>query len=348
MPVLAIGAVDVIALVAALAIILLLWAGQYFFGAIGAVLSHVPIVGPHVANTLNNWVGAAMEAAVAVWDGLTQPLAHFFWMLGTGTWHLLYNLVGTIANVNNVAHTALNEAAGAAAAISGAVAAGVAEAENFASALDGQAVARADDLFNLSITTAEGYADTVAGEVLQDAQTLYSQAVGVAQGLYNDAIGHADTVAGEADADAHALYNQAVGVAEGLYNDAVAYTNTVSAELFQDITGVQGEAQDLYNQAITVAPALALAQVLPRVEALEAEATECVEPLCDTVVPNASQLGKIGQFLNNLEQLGIDAFIVALAAEAVTDPQAVVADVTGVIQDVGGPILTGFRDLIGV
>jgi hypothetical protein len=40
--------------------------------------------------------------------------------------------------------------------------------------------------------------------------------------------------------------------------------------------------------------------------------------------------------------------LIALAAEAVHDPGAVVADVSGVVHDVGDGMMAGYRDLVGV
>lgn len=347
MPVLAIGAVEAVLLIAALFAILLLWAGNFVFQLIGNVLRHAPFIGGWLSSNISDLLEGALQAAVGTWDGLTQPVAHFFWMLGTGIWHLMYGLVGTIGGVASTAGAALGIAQGAANAIAPAVGAGVQAAEGYANGVantaQNAAIGVAQNLYNQAIA----HADTVGAEVQADAEALAADAVGTAQNLYNQAIAHADTVGAEVDADAHTLYDQAVGVAQGLYNQALAYTNTVSGELFQDIQDVQGEAQDLYNQAITVAPALALAQVLPRVAALEAEATECLEPLCESVTPNAPSLGRLGQFLSNLETLGVDALFVALAAEALTNPEAVVQDISTVVTDVGEPIFQGFRDLIG-
>lgn len=348
MPVLAIGAVDAVLLIAALAVILLLWAGQYVLQVVGYILGHLPLVGGYVAGVISSWTESVLQAANALWDDGVHPLAHFFWVLGTGAWHLLYNVVGATQAVNNVAHSALNAAGAAGAAIAPAVAGGLADAEAYANQLGQDLLNDARNLANSAITHADG----LFGTTEADATNLFDTAEADATSLYNSSIAHADDLYNQAIATVQSVGLQILGDVDAdiakVDAQIASVQDVLNSEIDQVLSQSETFAQDLVAGLGVGALAAELTSVLPRVATLEAEAAECLEPLCDTVVPNAKGLGSLGNFLNNLELLGIDAFIIALAAEAVTDPAAVVADVTAVVNDVGGPILAGFRDLIGV
>lgn len=348
MPLLGIGAVDLIGFLVALAAILAVGALWVFFQPLVGILNSVPIPFVKLGDAISSGLEFAMKGIILAYDAISHDVAHFLWTYGVGIWHVVYNLVRGVTQALGLANQAVS-AAGAVAAqlpvdISGAISSAnsyadgvLSTAEQAAAGLFDQAITREDALYNDAI----GAVQTAEADAIGVAQGLYNTAIATSEDLYNTAIAHADGLFNTATIDAENLYNQSVATAEGLFDTSITH------------------ADDLYNSAIadlesTVAGlgvgaiAAEIAGVIPRVATLEAEAAECLEPLCETVTPNAPSLGRIGQFLTNLETLGIDAFIIALATEAVTDPQAVVTDVTSVVNDVGGPIMTGFRDLIGV
>jgi hypothetical protein len=270
------------------------------------------------------------------------------WVLGVGIWHVVYNVTTGITQALGLANQAAQTAAGAAAALAPAISGAISSANSYADGVLSVAEADATNLYNRAISTAEGlYNDSIS-----HADTLYNDAIGTAEGLYNDSIAHADDLYNQAIGTAQSLATAAaldgINQADNVYNDLVGQLGAVQDVINGEIDKVLGDAETFATGAAAAAAALSVAGLLTRVGTLEAEATECLEPLCDTVVPQAGQLGRLGQFLNNLQTLAIDGFIIALAAEAVTDPAGVAADAVGVVNDVGGPILAGFRDLIGV
>jgi hypothetical protein len=145
--------------------------------------------------------------------------------------------------------------------------------------------------------------------------------------------------------------------------------STLNGAIANDVTGLQnqiGSVQALLEQQVTNGVNTAeqfatglvsglglggitstLTSLASRLSAVETETTECLDPLCDTVTPQAKRLGNLGKYLADLEALGIEALLLALAAECMTDPGAVVSDVSSVVNDVGGPMVSGIRDLIG-
>lgn len=63
-------------------------------------------------------------------------------------------------------------------------------------------------------------------------------------------------------------------------------------------------------------------QLQPQINKLATDVETCLDPLCDTVTPNAGQLGRLGGLLKGLEELGLVALLAAYIAEAVADPRA--------------------------
>lgn len=347
MPVLAIGGVDIFIFVVALAAVLVLGGMWVFAIVIGKMLSPLPLVGHFVEDTVARSLLGAMQAVLGEFDTVTHAVAHFFWAIATAPWHLLNALNQAISAAMNTAVNALGFAQQVAVGVGAQVAAGVADAENFALQAEANAQRYAERIGAETLATAEAYASAVGADVLHDAETIYNDAVAyaaagdaavtaIAQSLadqvYNDAARFFDEAVASADAGVAAAEALAQSLADQVYNDA--------ARLFDEATA---DSEAFAESAI----AGALASVLPRVATLEAEADECLKPLCDTVTPNAGALGRLGSLLQGLETLGIDTLFIALAAEAVTDPAAVATDFQTVVSDVGDPILAGFRDLIG-
>jgi hypothetical protein len=352
-PLLGIGAVDLIGFLVALAAILAVGALWVFFQPLVSLFNNVRInfLWIHtegLGDAISNGLEDAMKGIVNTYATLSHDAAHFMWVLGVGIWHAIYNIVTGITQALGLANQAVQTAAGTAALLPDAISGAISSANSYADGVLSVAEADATNLYNSAISTAEGlYNDSIA-----HADTLYNDAIGTAEGLYNDSIAHADGLYNDAISTAQSLATAAaldgINQADNVYNDLVGQIGSVQDVLNGEIDKVLDDAETFATGAAAAAAALSVAGLLTRVGTLEAEATECLEPLCDTVVPQAAQLGRLGQFLNNLETLAIDGFIIALAAEAVTDPAGVAADVVSVVNDVGGPVLAGFRDLIGV
>lgn len=109
-------------------------------------------------------------------------------------------------------------------------------------------------------------------------------------------------------------------------------TNTVEGQIGNEATARVAADQSIVNDVIPSAITGLATQVETELQPIRNELDTCVAPLCDTVTPNAKQLGKLGNLLKNLENLGIAAVLAALVGEAVADPDAASAQVI----DVGG------------
>jgi hypothetical protein len=348
MPLLGIGAVDLIAFVVALAVILAVGALYIFFIPITGLLRSVPLVGGQIADAINHGLKSAMVAVISTYDSLAHESAHFMWVLGVGIWHLIYNTVHSITSALGLAHSAIDTATGAAAALAPAISGAISSGISYADGVGATVLGEAQGLFNTAIFHADDLYNAVEGDLTND----FRSAVGTAEGLYNQSIAHADDLYNRAIGTAEQLATQAaqdgIHEAETLYNTAVADITGVKDVLNTEIDQLTAHLDTVAGEIAGLATVGALAGVLTQVEALTTEADTCLKPLCDTITPNAPRLGNLGNLFRNMETLGIDAVLVALAAEAVTNPAAVVADVKTVVSDVGNPIVSATRGLIGV
>ena len=239
------------------------------------------------------------------------------------------------------------------------------------SSQDGLAQLRAKE--QADVNTIDAYVANAQAEIDNNrvfAQTYTDERIANLQALENtriaaEATARANAVAAgvnQAEAFSHAEATTVLERAGTLFNQAEAHTNAVETQLEQRIQNATVGLEDLAARDLTTAEsfatgaiasatptiiAKAVEQLAPRLSKLETETAECLDPLCDTVTPQAKRLGQQAKNWQNLEELGLAALLIALAAECLTDPGAVASDVHTVVNDAGEPILTGFRDLIG-
>ena len=338
MPVLVIAGVDLALLFVALAALLALFAFWVFGRIIETVLGHIPIPFVDVGHIFTHWLESVMRSIAGGLDALSHQAAHWFYSTAVGLWHILYQLVATIADAKQWAVNAWNHADSIGAGVAGQIAGAVAGAEAIAASEVNQAVAAAEGLYNQSIGYANavraqafGYADAVLGQAEAYANDVRTEVHLEADALYNQAIGYANVVGADVSSEAVTLFGQAEALAQGLtdsvqseavrlFGEAEAYTDQIVAGLGVGV--IAGE----------------IAGIIPRVLALEAEATTCVEPLCDTITPNAKQLGNLGNLLKGLDGIFDAVLISGLLAAAVADPKDAaqsVVDVTGWVPTLG-------------
>lgn len=348
MPVLAIFGVEFVGLIVALMIILLLLAGSHIFRVISGVLSHLPVVGSFIASTIGGWLADTMQHYAALVEAQAVSFSHLFYSTAVGLWHLINQVVTNIADVKQWAMDAYSTAENA---YTQATAFSVGYINGWVRTLEGE-------ITNAALGAEAGLAN-LANEALSTATAAEALAHALADEVSSEAVrlfGQAEAAAAAGTAEAEAL---AQALADSVQSEAVRLFGTAEG----DITIIQGQVQALPGEIAQTIPGIIdgivpgiiagaipgiLAQVIPRVATLEAQADECLEPLCDTVTPNAGRLGNLGNLFKNLEDLGIEALFIALAAEAAHDPGAVARDVSAVVDDVGGGLLAGFRDLVGV
>jgi hypothetical protein len=344
---LAIGAEDLVLLVWALAAMLVVGAGWILMAVVFEVFGNISIFGSHPFALAAGLLKAAMDKLGQQFMRYLDPIGHFFYGLAMSLWRPLYVIGDTIAGlVTQILGVSQASQAGLA-DVRGALAAGLNREETIANQLFDAAEQHADNL----LAQAEAYADQVSDGVLGDAEHLYNLAEGDIVNSAAATRAYADQVTAGVLSDAEHLYNLAEGDIVNSLAEAKAYADQVG-------NGVLSDAEHLYNlaegdianarvSAVAEAVAEAVAQVQPQLSKIQTQTDECLEPLCDTVTPQAPRLGRLGNLLQGLEDLAVEAVILALAAECMHNPGAVVSDVSSVVQDVGGGAVSGIRDLIG-
>lgn len=332
----------------ALAALLMLGAAWVFFEVIRRVLGHVWLVGSSIAGIIESGLLSAMKSIANDLDGLQHGIAHWLWSTAVGIWHLVYQLTNAIADAKQWAVNAYFQATGA---LASAEAYAAAQANAVASQLGSDVAALDRDITN-AIGSAEAFtsasvAAAIAGvnTAIADVENAAVRDLAAAEAFTSSQVAAAIAAAQTAASDVQNWAVQQLAGVEGTITSLEAQVAAIPAEL-QGVIG-QTIPGDIAS-ALAAAGVASIPGLLSQVAALTTEADTCLQPLCDTVTPNAPKLGNLGKFLSGLEALGIEAAILALAAEAVTDPTAVVNDIDTVVKTVGQPLVTVARELVNL
>jgi len=301
MPFLAIGAVDLVALVAALMILLLLLAGNQLAKLLSTALrtstSFIPgvrTVGETVAGIIDAGTAVAVAALRATWDPKVTWAAHAIWGVAAGPWHWVYKVTSAIVSL-------FDQLAG--------LAQKVAQLAVSTFALVAEEVTRVEDLVYgwvlNAIAVAEAYAAQVASDAIHVAEHLYNVVVadlssvaatlvGYIDDAYNRAIAYAFSLLAVAERFATAAADDVRSEAVTLFGfaeDAIGAVESEVQAIEGEITGIQTELDPLIGALPLIATIPALAALL---QTVTADVTECLDPLCDTVTPTPTNWGTSG------------------------------------------------------
>lgn len=218
----------------------------------------------------------------------------------------------------------------------------------FAAQVEHDVVGLIWDRFNASIQFAAQVEHDVAGL----AWDLYYQATAFAAQVEHDVVGlvwnRYQAVEADLGAEAAAITGLVAQVDTNLQGliwdrwraaeaDAGAALGATEAELGRAIDGARAEARAEAGaaQAAGIAAAGVVAAELSRL--ME---RDCIK-FCNPV-------GGLGSILQDLEDIGLEALLLGLIAEAVSDPQAVLADVSSVVAPIVEDIGQGVTELAGI
>ena len=101
---------------------------------------------------------------------------------------------------------------------------------------------------------------------------------------------------------------------------AQATENTIAQQVANETARATGAETFITGTTIPGALLSLRTQLQPQIDKLATETDSCLKPLCDTVTPNASQLGTLGKLLKALESDAWLGLLVAAIADAVADP----------------------------
>lgn len=351
MPDLVLLLTDVVGFFVALMVVLVAFALWVPFSILGFVLQKVPFIGSAINNTITSSLAGVMKSQVASLDNISRPVAHFLWgILSPAAW-----LVNWIAvAIRDAKHTA-NQAHLHAAAVGQQAQAYTDQrvGENYTILQND--VAQLQAQLNAGV---QSYTTDFAVQLinLQNQITALQQEVSAAGGV----------VQGVTAADLVGLQDKVESDIAKALTEAEGYTNSQDSVLQSDITGLQGQVlgipQEILGEIEQTVPGLiqtalagagvaAIPGIISAVQALEAEATTCLEPLCDTVTPNANQLGDLGKLLKDLEGLFAAGALMALLVAAVEDPKGTanaIVDVTGWIPGLSLDLVDAVASAAGV
>ena len=185
---------------------------------------------------------------------------------------------------------------------------------------DAHAVAVANALAVQATARANAHSDAIHLTLDHDIQV--EQAARAAGDAHAVNVAAALATQAEARADAHsdALFNRAES---DLSNDVTV----LEMKITNGVQVSEAFALDAAAKAAASATAQLQAQLQPQIDKIKTETDTCLDPLCDTVTPNAKQLGNLGNVLKAFQGAGIAALLAGLVAGAVNDPQAAADDI---------------------
>jgi hypothetical protein len=346
-PLVAVG-VDLLFVVVAGMALLLVLAGWAIGWLLQALLGGISVFGFHPFGAL----GGALEGAMA---SIARPLisrmvamGHMIWAFCMVIWRFVYVVVGTFIGfaeqIAGVGETSL-----------GAVNALAAKEQSDINTIDGLVAAYVNALNNQEQADVNGLkaeVSTAVNNLQANINAVHDELQGteatVATNLQANINGVYDTLEqqlGQSDTNLQNNINHAYDLLQGQIGQVQA---NLQGNINNALATAEAYAQGLVGSGAPASLIAAVTALQSQVSNIATETAECLDPLCDTVTPQAKRLGNLGKWLSDLEGLGIEALLIALAAECLTDPGAVANDISTVTHEVGDVVITGFRDLIGV
>lgn len=344
MPVLLLFGIDLVPFFIAAAAMLALLAGHVFMQVLKTIADDAPFPVDILAGAISGGLQKAMSLLIRPFDLLVAPLARVIMSITAGVWNFLYQTVRAIADAKNWAVEAYRI--------------GLQVEQNTTAA-----IGALDTRVTAELSNALAEVQSIEGNLANLVGTEINNAVQFAlvpiEGAISDVQSEANRLFGTAESDIATAEAQAEAFAQGLadavQSEAVRLFGTAEADItaLQDqVLGIPAEIAGVVDQvvpadiaaALEAAGVLAIPGLLSQVAALEAEATECLEPLCDTVTPNANELGQLGKLLKDLEGLFAAGALMALLVAAVEDPKGT----AGAVQDVMGWVTPLSLELVNV
>lgn len=344
---LAVGADFFVAMIAALFVTLVVAAGWVILWVLHLALGRISVFGFHPFDFFYNFATDAIKATWGYFAKYVSPLGRYIWAQVMIVWRFIYVATETMAGL-------LTQIVGANQAAQRGLAQLQAREDFFIGQLRNQLETSIANL-GLNVLSIEAQLQAKEAADVAALNARITNSVNALNRTINNDVAAIDRTIAVDVAGLNATINRDVaGLNATIANDV----RTLDATIANDVRSLtQADATNLRtaeNFATGLVSGLGIGSLRQTLTALQSEVgkiktetTECLDPLCNTVTPNAKRLGHLGDLLKNLETLGVEAIIMALAAECLTHPQAVVEDVSSVVNAVGGPVLREFRDLLG-
>lgn len=295
----------------------------------------------YLANLIRSTIGyQTLDPGVGLsLDDLQDDIAYGIFFIGGD----VYNLAQSAANAIDAAKAYTDaEVKYVAAVTSGQGAASAAAVLNQARAWFNQAEANITTVWTNAYQTAlnaqhsaEVYAQV---QVNNEAAVRSAQVTGLSNSL-NQKFGQAESdisaVLAAAVSSAVNAQHSAETFAQNRFDTAEADISTVWQDAYSTALAVKNDAEVYTDDAVSRASTSILAQAATQLETklapIATEIETCLDPMCDTVAPNAQQLGRLGSLLKGLEDFGLTAALLAFITEAVVDPVAAASQAEDVL-----------------
>lgn len=343
-----IGIVDFVFVLIALAALLLVGAGWVWGWLIVQLFGGISILGFHPFNALGNAIEGAMASIARPLIKRIVAFGHAAWSIVMVLWRFVYvvtQVLGGIAiRITAVAQNAISGLVSVRTYVDNQIKALALYTEGLFG-LENQTIAGVESQLLTDISRAEAASNTFA-------QAMRDQAIAIEKA---DVGNLRNTLNGDVASLNQTLRSDVLNLSNTIANDV----RTINATITRDVTDLrQADATNLRtaeNFATGLVSGLGIGTLRQTLTGLQSqvskiatETTECLDPLCDTVTPQAPKLGNLGKYLKLLENLGVEAFFLALTIEAVRNPKAVADDMELVLEPLGDLSITVIRDTIGL
>lgn len=323
-------AIDLVWVVVGIVAIGILFAFWLVLYVLNAILGGVSFFGFHPFTFALDLVSSGMKKALGLLDSKVGNFAEFLYGLIQTIWRFTYVATDTLATlwfrqIRGEQTAADNTTAekNRAMAQENAIAQNL---TNQGNSLESQITAlqfqEAQDFAYLQAQELSDYRGAIALEQ-QDVARLEQEI----QNVHVPDISTLQTQINQLQAD---LTNQ-LNAAESTINTTI---NRDVSDLTQQIGQSTATAEQFALGAVAGASpgliAQTLAQLQPQLSKIETDIGTCLDPLCDTVTPNANELGDLGKLLKALEALFGAAALTGLLVAAVEDPKRAADDVVNV------------------
>ena len=316
---------------------------------LNAIVSAVPLIGGTLANAMDGAIWWAYSQSINVAAAAIRGAGEIF-SVPTMMQHWLTDNVGAaaasaamaawrishitipliVSQLTSLAYWARDAAIAVALQVEHDVA-------GLAWTLYGMAIAHADQ-WGINL---EGLAWTLHSMAIAHADEWGINLEGLIWAVHGLEVQYVDGAIAAVVARQDVLYADAIGYADKMAQEAERYAEGIDAQTRQWAAGELG-AVERYAEglnAATLAQALAASGAVAR-ELAQLEERDCIK-FCNP-------LGGLGSLLQDLEDAGMLALLLALLGETVNDPAAVLGDVSSVVAPIVQEIGQGVSELAGI
>lgn len=316
-----VGVFDLVEIAAGIIFFLVVAAGWSIYSPLFDVLNGISILGIKPFGFLSSLLADSMKKLWSVGAHYVEPWAHLLWSWVMTIWRPLYVIVSTL---QFLAGQITGVSQGSQAGLAQLKAQEQTDVQNLINNLHRDvAILQAQEVADVSRLSAQEHADIVnlINNLHADVATLQDKETGDITNVINNL--HADVAT---------LQNQITQSSAALTQRLAGDVSTINATINRDVNSLtQADANTLRtaeNFATGLVSGLGIGGLTQTVTALQSqvgkiatETAECLDPLCDTVTPNANELGNLGNLLKALEGLFGVAALTGLLVAAVEDPK---------------------------